>query len=60
MSVGVIEDYKLRDLRDSHTLGWSNPVKRKFEPVYTEIFFSISDFPCYREIMTVVPNTIFF
>jgi hypothetical protein len=23
MSVGVIEDYKLRDLRASHTLGWS-------------------------------------
>jgi hypothetical protein len=23
MSVGVMEDYKLRDLRDSHTLGWS-------------------------------------
>ena len=25
-----------------------------------EIVFSISDFPCYREIMTVVTNTIFF
>jgi hypothetical protein len=23
MSVGVMEDYKLRDLRASHTLGWS-------------------------------------
>ncbi len=23
MSVGVMEDYKLRDLRVSHTLGWS-------------------------------------
>jgi hypothetical protein len=23
MSVGVMEDYKLRDLRTSHTLGWS-------------------------------------
>jgi len=23
MSVGVLEDYKLRDLRASHTLGWS-------------------------------------
>jgi hypothetical protein len=23
MSVGVMEDYKLRDLHDSHTLGWS-------------------------------------
>jgi len=23
MSVGVIEDYKQRDLRASHTLGWS-------------------------------------
>jgi hypothetical protein len=23
MSGGVIEDYKLRDLRASHTLGWS-------------------------------------
>jgi hypothetical protein len=22
MSVGVMEDYKLRDLRASHTLGW--------------------------------------
>jgi hypothetical protein len=24
MSVGVMEDYKLRDLRVSHTLGWSS------------------------------------
>jgi hypothetical protein len=23
MSVGVMEDYKLRDLRASHTVGWS-------------------------------------
>jgi hypothetical protein len=22
MSIGVMEDYKLRDLRASHTLGW--------------------------------------
>jgi hypothetical protein len=24
MNVGVMKDYKLRDLRASHTLGWSN------------------------------------
>ncbi len=23
MNVGVMKDYKLRDLHDSHTLGWS-------------------------------------
>ncbi len=34
--------------------------KKEIWTCYREIVFSISDFPCYREIMTVVPNTIFF
>jgi hypothetical protein len=41
MSVGVLEDYKLRDLRVSHTLGWSwnwNQVVRIF---HTPLFYFI-------------------
>ena len=34
--------------------------KKEIWTCYREIVFSISDFPCYREIMTVVTNTIFF
>jgi hypothetical protein len=40
MSVGVMADYKLRDLRASHTLGWSwnwSTIRLCF--VYAEIGF---------------------
>ncbi len=30
MSVGVMEDYKLRDLHASHTLGWLGDIFFKF------------------------------
>jgi hypothetical protein len=30
MNVGVMKDYKLRDLRASHTLGWSGAASRFF------------------------------
>jgi len=30
MSVGVMEDYKLRDLPASHTLGWSGTHFKKY------------------------------
>ncbi len=36
MSVGVMEDYKLRDLRVSHTLGWS-PVELEHLKIKTRL-----------------------
>ncbi len=41
MNVGVMKNYKLRDLRASHTLGWLLfiiRVKREIKKVYTEVF----------------------
>jgi hypothetical protein len=39
MSVGVMEDYKLRDLRASHTLGWSRSAAFRFSGFFLRIFF---------------------
>jgi hypothetical protein len=37
MSVGVMEDYKLRDLRVSHTLGWSDLVYYEYTGLVVEL-----------------------
>ncbi len=39
MSVGVMEDYKLRDLRASHTLGWYNLQVSLFINLHVSFFF---------------------
>jgi hypothetical protein len=39
MSVGVMEDYKLRDLRASHTLGWLFLLFLSFSNVFFYPFF---------------------
>jgi hypothetical protein len=37
MNVGVMKDYKLRDLRTSHTLGWSWYWEKLSHPLYLEV-----------------------
>jgi hypothetical protein len=46
MSVGVMEDYKLRDLRASHTLGWSRGTGTPKDKDEVKNDLQISPFVC--------------
>jgi hypothetical protein len=63
MSVGVMEDYKLRDLRSSHTLGWT---EKRYPPTdggdlrdfyhLDEFYFTTDEKKILENCRCIVPN----